>query len=1096
MEIPRDAFGFTLKYLHFLFLCLTIPLSFASVRAQAPPKPAGARADYSTEAFVVEQDSARVDFENDGTYTRESVIRIRIQSDAGVQRFAVLTFSYQGATESVDVEYVRVRKADGTVVLTPQDNIQDMAAEITQQAPAYSDWREKHVAVKGLGVNDVLEFQCRWRATKPLVPGQFWLAYGFSHDFIVLQEQLQISVPAERPVKWKSPSLKPAITEDGGRRVFTWASSQLEHLSQEEEKTKGEQTAYQAARGKLPSPDVQVSSFQSWEDVGRWYGVLQQERVKPTEDVRAKAVELTKGLAGDNEKLRAIYDYVSTQFHYIAIDFGIGRYQPHWASEVLNNQYGDCKDKHTLLASLLSAVGIKAYPALINSAREIDPDVPSPGQFDHVVSVVSLGDGMTWLDTTSGAAPFAYLTSGLRDKQGLVIFENKSPTLTTTPADPPRKASETFRIEARLDDSGTLEGKIDRTVQGSDDELVLRMAFRSVPLPQWKDLVQRISYASGFSGDVSEATAGSPEKTDEPFRYAYSYLRKDYPDWSNHRISPPLPPMSLPSLPDGDRKPTQPIWLGSPSDVHYESHVNFPKGYTPQLPKAVDLREDFAEYHASYSVKDGVLTTDRRMVLKLREVPVGEYEAYKRFVKAVGDDHGFYIVLSKPRALVSYQEDIWDLPYSSNPEAARAYNEARDRSNQHDRDGEIASLKRATEIDPQFTRAWLWLGEMYKDAGRTDEALEAYRKAIAIDPQLPVSYKALGLALLKEKKSEEAIPVWQELIKVAPGDSGGPEGLGLCMVSLKRYAEATSAFESAVALNPQSPYLQGDLASAYLKAGEVEKAVAAIQKNIELDPEPMTFNNFAYMLAEADKKLDVALEYAQKAVSAEEEASQKVRMSDLKTEDLTRAANLAAFWDTLGWVYFRMGNFDRAEEYLKSAWLLSLGGTEADHLGQVYERQRKKDQAIHMYRLALFCFRQGTGQGEAIVNTRDRLEQLSPGTSGRDNFKEVLDEVNHIRAIKLDRLVPDSARAYFYLVFMRGDKTALAKIEDVKFIAGSDELKSAGKALMAATYGFTFPDDSQARILRLGMLGCFEYSGCSFTLLPNNMASVIPALAK
>jgi hypothetical protein len=79
-----------------------------------------------------------------------------------------------------------------------------MAAEISRQAPMYSDQREKHLAVKGLGAGDVLEFRLYWKGTKALVPGQFWYAYNFSHDGIVLQEQLQIIVPRDRAVKWKS----------------------------------------------------------------------------------------------------------------------------------------------------------------------------------------------------------------------------------------------------------------------------------------------------------------------------------------------------------------------------------------------------------------------------------------------------------------------------------------------------------------------------------------------------------------------------------------------------------------------------------------------------------------------------------------------------------------------------------------------------------------------------------------------------------------------------------------------------------------------------------------------------------------------------
>src|SRR6266403_2572270 len=287
-------------HLRLLFVGLASYFGLNDISAQTPVKPTDTKLAYSAEAFVVEQDSTRIVFENDGTSNRESTARVRIQSGAGVQRFGVLTFSYQNSTETVDIDYVRVQKPDDTVVPTPPENVQDMAAEITRQAPFYSDLREKHDAVKGLGVGDVLEYRAHWRTTKPLAPGQFWFSYNFSHEGISLQEQLQISVPRDRPVKWKSPESKPAITEEGGRRVFTWTNSNLEHKSKERERKDQEQNTYQAARGKYPPPEIQLSSFQSWEEVGKWYGSLQQERTKPTEEIRAKAAELTKGLADDN----------------------------------------------------------------------------------------------------------------------------------------------------------------------------------------------------------------------------------------------------------------------------------------------------------------------------------------------------------------------------------------------------------------------------------------------------------------------------------------------------------------------------------------------------------------------------------------------------------------------------------------------------------------------------------------------------------------------------------------------------------------------------------------------------------------------------
>jgi len=1086
------------KHLFLFVFSIASWLHPESPLAQTPAKSADAKTDYSQEAFVIEQDSTRIAFENDGTSNRESAARVRIQSGAGVQQFGVLTFPYENSTGSVEIDYVRVRKPDGTVVSTPPDNVQDMASEITRQAPSYSDLREKHVAVKGLGVGDVLEYQTHWRVTKPLVPGQFWFADNFTHQGIVLQEQLQISVPRDRAVKWKSSYAKPAITEEGGRRIFTWTASNLEHKSKEQERADQERNVYQAARGRYPPPEVQISTYQSWEEVGKWYAGLQQDRVKPTPEIRAKAEELTKSAATEDAKVEAIYRYVSGQFHYIGISFGVGRYQPHSANEVLANQYGDCKDKHALFASLLDAAGITAYPALISSSHEVDPDVPSPGQFDHVISVIARSGHVTWADTTPEVARYAYLVGPLRDKQALVISADRPAALTVTPADPPLKASQTFQIVAKLDDTGALQGKVERTVQGDDNELLLRAAFRNVPMPQWKDLIQQISFASGFAGETTDVSAGSPEKVDEPFRFAYSYTRKDYPDWPNRRVSPPVPPIVLPQLEDDEKKSSSPIWLGAPTETHLESRLQLPKGYTPELPGNVDLKEDFAEYHASNEFKDGVLTTKRRFIVKLREVPVSQYEAYKKFTKAVSDDHEQFIALSSgapttASRMASYQALVQSLPFTDNPEAARAYDEAQSDFQKQDVEGGIASLERAVEIDPKFVRAWLLLGELYKFSLQTDESLEAYRKAVAIDPRLNIVYKMQGYMLLGSKQFEEAVPIWEEYIKVVPNDGDGPANLATAFEGQERYEEAASALESAIKLNPHPANLYTRLGSAYLKAGNDDKALAAYRKTLELDPQPVNYNNIGYALADARKKMDVALEYAQKAVRMEEDASSTVKLSGLQDEDLWHSSNLASYWDTLGWVYFQMANFGEAEKYLHSSWALAQWGIISDHLGQVYEQQHKKLEAIRMYKLAAYRYSsEGAGSAEANEKIEERLNELDPGRSKRPNrYVQSSEDLYQLQNIKVQQTLKNNVRAEFFVILVPDPQTLAARVDDVKFIKGAEELKSADKWLKTTNFKFAFPDNGHERLLRRGALGCYEYSGCTFTLVqPNEVKSV------
>jgi tetratricopeptide (TPR) repeat protein len=1080
------------KYLCFkvsvLFWLGSPLLALAQVANQAPVRP-----DYSKEAFVLEQSSDKFKFQNDGTSVRELSMRLRVQSDAGVQQFGVLKFSYQSSSESFAVDYVRVHMPDGSVVLTPAESFQDMPADVTREAPFYSDLQEKHVAVKGLGPGDLLEYQVHWERHKPLVPGQFWLEYNFAHDGIVLAEEVQVSVPRDRALKIKSFLLKPTIREEGQYRVYTWNNASLEHKGEGKQKQEQEERMQQAARGQLPQPDMQLSTFQSWDEVGRWYANLQRDRVKPSSEIQAKAAELTKGANDDLAKLRALYNFVSTRYRYIGIAFGIGRYQPHSAAEVLENQYGDCKDKHTLLASLLNAAGIRAYPALISSARDIEADVPSPGQFDHVITVVPQGPSLVWLDTATEVGPFAYLVPALRNKHALVIPDDKASALMTSPADPPFQALQAFRIEAKLNDSGTLEGKAEQTVRG-DREVLLRGAFRAVAFPKWKDVVQQLSYASGFGGEVSEVNASAPEKTDEAFHISYNYKRKDYSDWSNRRITPPLPMISLPDLADEENKAPSTIWLGAPGEIQFQAQLELPKGYIPQLPPAVHVKEEFADYEASYAFKNGVLSAERRLVVKAQEIRPKDYEEYKKFRKLVDGDYARYTLLStgKRAGVSSYQEAIWELPYSSNAEAARAYDEARDEFQKQNVLREIASLKRAVEIDPKFTRAWLWLGEIYKFTGQADSALQAYHRAMEVAPQEPVTYKALGYTLMGMRRFEEAIPVWQNFNRIAPDDSDGPANLATCLSRLKRYDEAIAALESAVKVSPERAALQFQLGSAYLQTGSDNKAMAAFKLALEANSESDTqnsdmLNSVAYALAEQKKSLAQALQFAEKAVHAVEEESSKIQVSQLEIQDLTVSNRLAAYWDTLGLVHFGLGNLDKAERYLKAAWTVTQSAVIGDHLGQVYQKLGNRREAARAYRLALQTLgRNGDPQ------LRDRLKSsvaaLSGGAASTSAIKDAGAELSDERTFKVSQ-IHDWGGGYKSAEFV----IALAKepgVVDTKFLSGAQELKSASAALSALKSSFPFPDDSEARVVRRGVLSCSEFSkGCVFVFYPADVAA-------
>src|SRR6202167_279200 len=528
----------------FLLASLAAFLMGSDVLAQAPASPPPAPKTNSANSNPNSQEAAvfdriwnRVRFENDGTEVSETEAVVQVQSQAGVEEFGQVVFVYSSATENLEVEYVRVRKPDGQVVVTPESTAQDFAPDVLKEAPMYSDYRQRHISVAALQPGDTLEYRTVTRVLTPLAAGNFWYEYTFPKGVAVKEDRLDLNIPKSREVKLKTPTRKPEIQEPGDRRIYTWLVKDIEP---ERDRNRDSDDDEEEA-----DPDVQLTTFTDWKQVAQWYAKLQAERMAVADSVHRKADELTKGADTLTEKARLLYDFVARNVRYVSISLGIGRYQPHSAADVLQNGYGDCKDKHTLFSAMLRAEGIQSYPVLIDSSRQLDADIPSPAQFDHVITAARLGTGpgMSWLDTTPEVTPFGLILYQLRNKQAVLASHDSEGGLRRTPEESPVKTFMHFTLDGSFTEFGALDATLEVTAQG-DRDWPLRASFRRFSQAQWKDFAKALSASWGLPGDVDDVQLDSVEDTSRPFHLKY-HLRQDQyyvvPSASvNFRPIPPL----------------------------------------------------------------------------------------------------------------------------------------------------------------------------------------------------------------------------------------------------------------------------------------------------------------------------------------------------------------------------------------------------------------------------------------------------------------------------------------------------------------------------------------------------------------------------
>jgi tetratricopeptide (TPR) repeat protein len=1039
--------------------------------------------DYSEESFVIEQMHSHYRFEADGTGRKETKARIRVQSEAGVQQWGQLQEGYNSANERVEIPYVRVLKEDGTVVKAGDDAVQDLSAPIEREAPVYTDYRQKHITVPGLRPGEVLEYDMVTVIHTPLAAGQFWADYDFDKSNISLDETLDVDVPAGRPLKLKcKPGMDAKITEENGRRTYHWSSTHLER-DDDTAKAKEKDKKKKKRRPDDDRPDIQLTTFESWEQIGRWYAGLEKDRRAPSPEVRAKAQELTKSMNDDLEKTEALYDFVAKNFRYVSLSLGVGRYQPHAASDVLHDQYGDCKDKHTLLASLLEAEGLHASSVLINSSRKLDPDVPSPSQFDHVITLLPMGKEEVWMDTTSEVAPFRLLAYSLRKKQALVIPPAEPPSavaphLEETPADTPMPDTEFSKIDGKINEIGKLEAHIHYEFRG-DEELLLRSVFRRVPQANWQRVVENVN--AGLGGDITNLKVSDPAATREPFTLSYDVSKVNFLDWSKKKteIILPLVQFNLPEVDGSDSDSdadAEPLKLGPKAEYSYQIKLELPAKYTAHLPLAFSLKRDYAEYEATYKVEGGVFAAGRKLILHQDELPVARSTDYESFRRAVSADLA---------QLLSVESTVAGTPVPpADMKAEDLVDSARAAADSGNLPVAIALLKRATEVDPKNKFAWNNLGLLYLAMHQDDQAIGNFQKQLDVNPYDEFAYNNLGRVYWSERKYDDAVKSFNKQLENNPLDKFAHANLGAMYEEWHKYDLAVAELEKAASLTPDSPDLQVSLGNAYLNLGQDDKALAAFDHAVELAATPLVWNNIAYQLSLNDAHLDRAQQYAESAVSATAAALRNVSLDRLSQKDLPLVSSLIAYWDTLGWVHFAEGDFSKAEKYVAAAWDLGHHAEVGDHLGQIYEKRGDKDRALRTYALSMNGLR-------PAPETRGRLASLAGGDAKVDTtvarYKE---ELQHLSTVDLGKAT-QTGNADFFILLSGGGGSA-AKVDAVKFVSGDEKLKSFTEALRTADYHLTFPDDTPVKVFRRGTLSCsMSTRSCTFVLmLPDDVRTV------
>ena len=401
-------------------------------------------------------DHSEVKFFPDGRKIWKEEKAVKILDKRGIKDFGEIVIPFSTEHQKLKILYAYTVLPDGTVVKPDKKAFNIVYPPFVSEAPIYSDLKYQTISMPAVTKGAVIKYAFVLETFKPYMKNEFWTTNFFQDEYPVKEATFKAYIPKNKYYKFKTYNMSdreanPLISEEGDYVVLSWKLENVPPIEKEPN---------MPPVGEL-AKKVVITSLRSWDQVAKWYSELAREALEPDETVRKTVEEIVKGKKTQEEKIRAIYNFVAKNIRYVGMEFGINGYKPHRAPEVLKNRYGDCKDHATLLIAMLKVIGVKGYPVLIPtlSKSNMDPEVPLPTAFNHEIAAIRVNGQFLYMDTTSDYVPFKHLPASDQGRNVLVInTEKEKGTVEKTPVAPPLENLEGFKGSFSLNSARELHG--------------------------------------------------------------------------------------------------------------------------------------------------------------------------------------------------------------------------------------------------------------------------------------------------------------------------------------------------------------------------------------------------------------------------------------------------------------------------------------------------------------------------------------------------------------------------------------------------------------------------------------------------------------
>lgn len=580
---------------------------------------------------------------NSQTYYLHFVVKILNQR--GKESFSETKIGYDSTYEKIELDYARTIKPDGKVVEVGSRHIRDVSKYLN--FPLYSNARVFIISFPEITEGSVIEYKLKIHSNKLINEKDFALSYPLQTTEPVIKSTFRLELPRDRAMNIRvlnekynnfNAALSPKIEKGRGVTVYSWEFKDIPQIIPEPNMPPEVEI----------NPTLLVSTFNSWDEIHKWWWGLAKDKIKSDEAIKNKVNELMRPQKTAEDKVRAIYNFCAQNIRYVAVEYGQAGYEPHKAEDIFKNKYGDCKDQAILLVTMLKEAGFISWPVLIPTKEYYNLNKEYPSMlFNHCIAAVELEGKIIFLDPTAETCSFGDLPTGDQNRQVLLCKDKEYQVLLTPMYFAEHNKLENYlSIDVNSDESIIAKKRI--LTFGAYDQAQRRWLLYTTPELIEEALKEKIQEVS-IGARLDKYDINNLNDLNKPIELSYSFSGPEYFTVSGIlRSIPPLSSLDTSIVAKDKRKyPIDFYNLDSRIKIlEIAIPPNFVIKYIPE-----DLKEENAWFNLNieYKHKNNEITFSEKMLFKSTVVTQEDYPEFKNVFQRLAKKIKQSIVLEEIR---------------------------------------------------------------------------------------------------------------------------------------------------------------------------------------------------------------------------------------------------------------------------------------------------------------------------------------------------------------------------------------------------------------------------------------------------------------